>query len=618
MLCADLFFLLFGVFLVQLKDLRNSDNYYGKQLVTDSVYNSLALVTDLPIEKNKFIKCQLSIVGLKDKSTFEHVKGQCLAYFKKSELSRKIKSGQLLLIKSRFSEIEAPKNPFEFNYKNYLQSKQVYHTLFVDSNSFQFVNGSVHLNWLWKLGLNCKEFILTQLRNSALSPEAFAICAALITGYDDEIDKTVMDAFAHSGTLHVLSVSGLHTGLIYILLNFLGDLVDKKRKYKLSRFILITCFLWFFALITGFSAPVLRAVIMFNLLGAGNLFFRNHLKNQINILFFSAFILLVYNPFYIEDIGFLLSYLAVFGLLYFQPKMATLWKPEHKMVSYIWQSLCISFAATLSTLPITLYYFKQFPIWFFLCNLVVVPATFLILILAMFVLLKLKPIAVIINYLVSGLIWLIQLFNQKQIGYIDQIHFTKTDALFLTCLLILLSLFIESKSYKHLKTSFLVLICWQCFSIFDSFKTKQKNLLSVYQLKKESAISLKNKQSVFIYQSDTSKFNFSVKPHLISFNYPSIQPSVFNFINTSSGSILILHDNRSWPIGDFKEVSHLILLSDFNLSEKALKAFPKLKMIVVDGSNNRYTTAATEKLSRNFGIDFYNTKLSGAFIMSLP
>src|SRR6476620_11471941 len=140
----------------------------------------------------------------------------------------------------------------------------------------------------WQAGLSCKEFVLKSLKEGGLSAEAYGICAALLTGYDADIDSGIMEAFSHSGTLHVLSVSGLHTGLIYLVLSFLFDLADRRKNRKLLKFLFITFFLWGFALVAGFSAPVLRAVIMFNLLGFGKIFFRAGARHQVNILCVSA------------------------------------------------------------------------------------------------------------------------------------------------------------------------------------------------------------------------------------------------------------------------------------------------------------------------------------------
>jgi competence protein ComEC len=606
----------------------------------DSTLTFIAVVNDLPVQKKNSVKCELKLLVAKprDKSKehFEKSAGTVIAYFN-GLAAKQLEAGQTVLIKSALAEVPSPKNPFEFDYRNYLYNKQIYHIAFIDSTSFTTLKIGERLHPIWKLGLNCKKYVLTQLKNSELSQNAYGICSALITGYDDEIDKQVMESFSHSGTLHVLSVSGLHTGLIYMVLNFLFGFVDRKNKYKITRFILITVLLWLFALITGFSAPVLRAVIMFNLFGIGRIWFRGQSGHQLNILLVSAFILLSYNPFYILDVGFLLSYFALFGLIWFQPKFSKYWQPSNTFLSYVWQSVTASIAATISTLPITLLCFKQFPLWFLVCNIVVVPATFVLLMLAQFIVLKMNFVAIIINYLVSGLLWFINLFNNRNSGFIDNIHFTFFDTLLLSLLIILLSAALYYKSYKQLAVSFIVLICWQLCSLVISYKIKMSSLFTVYGIKHQSALSLKNKTNVLlsIYDSDltltssahhqivksahqiTSTYNFHIKPHLISFNYPNINNTEFNFIKYNKGSILILRHQNLMPELDYKQVRVLVITNNMRLHENDLQKFTNLHTIILDSSNNRFTALYTEKLSRKFGIGFYNVPKSGAYLLDL-
>jgi len=617
MISADLFLFLFGVLLVQQKDLIKQNDYYCNQVNTDTVITFTAIINDLPVEKEKFSKCDLKLLEIKKGKIFQKTGGTVYGYFKRSMARSDLKPGQIVLIKTNLLEVSPPKNPFEFDYKNYLYNKQIYHTAFMDSGAFAILPISSQLNPIWELGLKCKEFLLTRLKNSALNKNAYGICAALLTGYDDEIDKPVMEAFSHSGTLHVLSVSGLHTGLIYLALNFLFNFFDPKKKYKLSRFIFITLFLWFFALITGFSAPVLRAVLMFNLLGFGRIYFRARYKHQLNILLASAFMLLVYNPFYITDVGFLLSYFALFGLLYFQPKISAYWEPENKFVASIWQSAAASIAATISTLPITLFYFKQFPLWFFVCNVVVVPATFLLLILAVFVVFKINIIAILVNYVITGLIWFINLFNSKNFGFIDNIHFTFLDVFFLSLLIIILSTAFQYRSYKQFALSFILLITWQFFSLIDSYIVKNKSLLTVYSIKNESVVSVKNKTTVNLAEINSPVYNFNIKPHLNSFNYPNAKLTTFNVLKKNKQFVLYLNTPGYWPEIDLKEVTTLVLANNFNVTEQDLRDFQNLQTLVVDASNNNYMAARAEELCRNFNISFYNTKHSGAYLLAL-
>jgi competence protein ComEC len=617
LLLGDLFLFFFGARLVEENRIVKQELFYGNQFRADQENTLIAVLDELPVKKEKFIKCSVTVLKIKRDSGYVSARGRLISYIRRSSKDSLLKAGMVLLMRSNLLELQGPKNPGEFNYRNYLSNRQIHFTTFVDSGAYVPLPGPKVLNPVWETGLACKQYILEQLKKSPLSETSYAICAALLTGYDDEIDRSVMESFSHSGTLHVLSVSGLHTGLIYLALGFLFDLADRKRKYKLLRFFLISGVLWFFALITGFSSPVLRAVIMFNLLGLGRIFFRNDIRNQVNILCVSAFMLLCYDPFFITDVGFLLSYFALFGLIYFQPKLAAPWQPRQPAVNMLWQSITASVAATLSTLPLTLFYFKQFPLWFFVCNVVVVPATFVMLLLALLVVLKLSLAAVLINYLVDWLVSFIGLFNSERYGFIDRIDFNLMDAIYLSLLIVLASAALRARSYRLVVAGLCLLICWQVNAFLSSYTAKQQSGLSVYQAGRESARSLKNKSEALVNPLSPANYNYHIKPHVTSFNNASLSVRDFNYVRSGDQSVLVLHQPRHWPAADLKEITTLIIGNNFVLTEAELSGFQKLRCIVADGSNNTRTIQKTSELCRKFGIGFYDTKSSGAYLLSL-
>ena len=613
---ADVFlFILGGSFAINSQTKYNS-LFYGNFITNNQAQTFVGVIDDLPIEKEKFYKCSVKLLQVKTNSGYKDIKGQTICYIKKSLCKNVLIAGQTILFKSNISDVTPPLNPNEFDYKNYLNFKNIYHTFFIDSLCYQTIPNQHNLSSIWQLGLELKTKVINTLRQANLSPDAFAICAALITGYDDEISKTTITAFSKTGTLHVLSVSGLHTGLIILVLNFLFNILDSKKRYKLIRFIIITFSLWFFALLTGFSAPVLRAVIMFNLLGIGALFFRPSSKNQINILLVSAFILLVYNPLYITDIGFLLSYFALFGLLYFQPKISNLWQPSHYTLNLLWQSSSASLAATLSTLPITLYFFHQFPLWFLVCNIIVVPTTFVLLLLAFLLLLKLNFVSAIINFIMFWLIKFINLFSQAN-SSIELIDFTPIDVLFLSILIITITLALQKHSFRFTFTSLLIVVAWQLIGIFYSYESKTKSLICIYQLNKYSTVAVKNTHTVLVNQLDTSNYNFHIKPHFTSYNNPNILINNYNFINYKALNLLILNKPSHFPVVNFKIVTTLLIANNFKLKDDYLQNFTNLNQVVVDGSNTSYSINKIEKLCRKFGYTFYNTKQNGAYIINL-
>jgi competence protein ComEC len=617
MVLVDVFLLFYGFSLVAANNIRQNEHYYGNFIRYDSAITFIAVANDLPEQKNKFKKCELKVVEILGEKASIPVTGKLLAYIRNSQISKNIEAGTVVVIRGRPVIIPVPSNPFEFNYHAFMGYRQIYYSVFVDSGSVALLPVGSPLNPVWEFGLNCKKKILSRLRNGGLDNNAYSICSALLTGYDDEIDKSVMEAFSHSGTLHVLSVSGLHTGLIYLVLNFLFDQVDRRKRHKLARFFFITICLWSFALLTGFAAPVLRAVIMFNLLGLGRVYFRSNYRNQLNILLVSAFLLLSYNPFFIMDVGFQLSYTALGGLIYFQPKLGELFKPQSAFMASIWQSTTASVAATLSTLPITLFYFKQFPLWFIVCNIVVVPATFLILLLGVLVVFHVPLVAMVTNIIIYYLIEFIGLFNFSGIGFIDHLDFGAGDMLFLSVLIILASASLHHRSYRLASASLVLIIIWQFYSLAESANAKSLNLLTVYNVGKSTALSAKYGQNVKLSMSDTLQYSYHVKPHITSFNYPDVHKIRFNYCSLAAEQLLVLDKPGHWPDIDCNKITTIVLANNFRFLESDIRLFPSLKTLVADASNNSYSLEKLGQLSRKFGFAIYNTRAEGAFLQQL-
>jgi len=614
LLVIDLFLFFFALNLTQSSRLIDQTSHYSNYTKADTVL-WIAQVSDIPVIKPRSFKLNLKVLKIKNDTGYINCEGNVIAYVQKSELAKCIRPGNFILVKSMFLEVSGPQNPHAFDFKNYLAIHSIYHTSYVDSNSFSVLTNRASAS-IWQMGLAIKYNIIKRLGEVDLSENARAICSALITGFDDDIDKEVLESFSHSGTLHILSVSGLHVGLIFLVLNYILSLIDRNKKYKLLQLIFISICLWFFALITGFSAPVLRSVIMFNLLGLGNLYFRNKSANQINILAVSAFVLMLYNPLLVQDIGFLLSYSALFGILYFSPKIYKLYAPKNKVVENIWKSVVVSFSATITTLPITLLVFHQFPIWFAFANLIIVPLSFALLLLSFVALFKLSIISSIINFLTAFMINFISIFNADGWSFIDRIDFSFADAIYLTLTLFFITSLFLKRSYKYALSLLIVIIVWQLNSLANSYNAKTKNELVIYQVPRSSCVSIKHKLNTILSHQDPDHYSMSVKPNLISYNNTSITTNTFNFCKNSVANFLILNEKNKIP-GYFNySVTHL-LISNNAIPKQSFFDKLRLKVIIADGSNSYWALRKIEKLCEERRIHFHSTRDKGAFILPL-
>jgi len=199
----------------------------------------------------------------------------------------------------------------------------------------------------------------------------------LVLGQKQYLEPETKQAFAGVGAMHILAVSGLHVGLVFLLFNWLFKPLQKLPNGHIVQTVLVILVIVGYAAITGFSPSVTRASLMFALISVGNMLRR--VGDIYNTIFASAFLMLLYNPDLLFSIGFQLSYIAVLGIIFIYPKLFKCLAPKYWITVKLWSLLCLAIAAQLVTFPLGIYYFHQFPTYFFITNLIVIPAAFVLL-----------------------------------------------------------------------------------------------------------------------------------------------------------------------------------------------------------------------------------------------
>ena len=236
-----------------------------------------------------------------------------------------------------------------------------------------------------------------------------AVDEALIIGFRDKMSFDVMQSYAAAGVIHVLAVSGLHVAILFAMLQWLLSFMRRKKHGRIFQAILIVIIIWIFTLVTGASGSVIRAATMFT---ASPLAGRCKSASMYNILAGSALLILLFNPSLIMDVGFQLSYVAVIGITSLYPYVNNWLYRENALIDKIWKITAVSIAATVATLPLTSFYFNQFPTYFLIANLIVIPLSGIILQtgLALIVFQFIPPLAWLLGQLVFALTWIMNEF----------------------------------------------------------------------------------------------------------------------------------------------------------------------------------------------------------------
>jgi competence protein ComEC len=306
----------------------------------------------------------------------------------------------------------------------------------------------------------------------------------------------VYEDYAKAGAIHILAISGLHIGILLLILQFIMKPLLYFRYGKFVRLLMILCLLWSFAIIAGLSPSVVRAVTMFSLFAIVRGLKRT--SNSLNTLAVSAFILLLFRPGFCFDVGFQLSYAAVASIITVKPVLDKWWRIKHRIGNWFLDLFKVSIAAQIGVLPLSLYYFHQFPGLFFVTNMVVVPCLIVILGLGI-LMLVLIGVHQPPDLLIQILSWFIQIMNRfvewvssKEAFLFDQISFDLTALILSYLILFFLSIFYYKRTFKNL------MVLGGCILVFQVVVQQLPALTS----KNAFVIFHKSRYSVFGLQSN--------------------------------------------------------------------------------------------------------------------
>ncbi len=342
-----------------------------------------------PEEREKSYRAAARVISGLDSNLRETaLSGRIIVYWPKSRnnVSSLPQYGDILLVHNSAMNLPAAAFPGDFDLRGLMRYRDLGQQIFLSHSDWLKTGNRSYA--IFRLAYKLRSGLLKTLDAHFSRPVA-GLLASLLIGVKDHLEKEDIRAFTVSGTMHVLAVSGMHVGLIYIVLVFLLTGRTRLKKARLYQGILIISILWIYALITGLSPSVIRAALMFSIIHIGLSLFQRA-GQAMNALFAAAWLQLVIDPMNLMDLGFQLSYLAVMGILYLHPWMSLAWQPSNRLLRYAWQLCALSLAATLGTIPATLYHFGTFPLWFIPANLIIVPLSTLLICVAIGMLVLLK------------------------------------------------------------------------------------------------------------------------------------------------------------------------------------------------------------------------------------
>jgi competence protein ComEC len=594
-----------------------------------------ATILDI-IPKGKNFRLILKVQSIQTEETHP-VNGRLLAYLPIDSISQNLVIGDHILVKAYISKTQKALNPKAFDFSAYLHLQNIHYQTFINSESWTKTLEPISFSFK-KMAVQIQGQCLAILKKHLSGKNEQAVASALILGYKSGLDNELKSAYADTGAMHVLAVSGLHTGFIYLLVQYLLKLIPlRSLRWKIIKTVIIILCLWAFAFITGLSPSVLRSATMFSFVTVGLAI--NRQSSIYNTLAASAFCLLLFNPLLLFAPGFQLSYLAVAGIVYFHPFVYRLIFIKHKIVDYLWKLVGVSIAAQLSTFPLSLYYFHKVPLYFWLSGLIVVPAAAIILPLGLllFALDKVPFLGWVIGKLLNGIIWTMNsliFFLQGLPGtFLDGI-WTGPLVFLLICFAIVALIFIlEKKQAKWMIAGMSSLLLIAFNTIYSDWQSLGQKEVVIYYQKGETLIDLFDGKQSFTFctaKQDDSKIQYAVGNYR---GYKNIlKNSFFPAYTAQVKSGHFMYQNGHFQFGDIrfivindktilpakKQSCEFLILSDNpKCSLDDLQEAFDFEKIIIDGSNNRRAAMKWKEDCEERGVNCINIFETGAVIVPI-
>jgi len=583
-------------------------------------------LTSAPIEKTNSYLCKVDVLTFFDTS-WKPARGQAILYVQKDKDAAKLLFGDRLLVGTEFMSPERSLNPDAFDYAAYLKRQGIRATSYIPSGTWQVTDRNTSFS-IRREADRCRNYLLDVYRKFNIRGDEFAVLAALTLGYTDDLQPDLRASYSATGAMHILSVSGMHVGVIYVVMAFLLGFLNKSQRQRIFKALFIMAFLWMYAFVTGLSPAVIRATLMFSFVALATCFER---KSQIyNTIFMSMFLMLLYNPNFLFDVGFQLSYSAVLSILFFQPIVDKIYKPTGKINRFVWEIFSVSIAAQLGTTPFTLYYFQQFPNYFLLTNFIAIPLSSLVIYLAI-ALLSVSFIPYFSVAVAFALKWSLWLLNfiivtiQNLPHSVWHISFDIKQTIVIFLAIFCLSGYYFTKRFTPLFVGLLSVLMACIFSLQVNYQTLTSKRMIVYAGRKNTHVNFINRNKNYVYSTDSTEVERIAKTFWQ--NQKLEKPAFIQNTNWFQDGfacyegcrILILTEEflarkiTSLPL----EVDYLIIGNRLKPKIEQLLDCVHPRKVIVDKSISNWYTENIKQTCKDRQIAFYSVAEHGAYVLNI-
>lgn len=610
-----LVFFSIGITTTLLHDESLHQNHYTQSESNfDKDQNIQLIIREKLKNSSKYNRYFAEVVSIENQGTC----GKILLNIKKDSIETTLSVGNQLLVYDQLQKHFKPNNPNQFDYGKYLEIKGVHAQIYTDPTAVKI--GSKIEKGITFYTANFRNTIIQNLAKSGFKKEELAVVTALILGQQQDISPEVLRDYQYAGAVHILSVSGLHVGFILLFISFLLQPIPNTTLGNTSRLLLTIVSLWLFAFVAGLAPSVVRSTVMFSFIAIGM-----HLKrenNSFHTAIVSLFLILLFEPMFLFDIGFQLSYLAVFFILWLQPLLDKVWQPRNKVLGYFWSILTVSFAAQIGTLPLSIYYFHQFPGLFFITNLVLIP--FLSAIMALGTLLMILAYFNWIPELLSKTVEILITLTNTIISKIAAIesfvlqNIPLSFSMMLIGYLLIISwtIWIEKPKFNKLLFALGSVLLFQTILFTTKWNSENNREFVVFNVMKKSIIAIKNGSAIALYTSEEIAKNSFEERMLQTYataKYSKIEvikPIVNTFLFAHK-KILLIDSTSAYKTSIQPDI--VILSQSPKVNLERLLEIQKPELIIADASNYKSYIALWKRTCLKRKIPFHSTYEKGFY-----
>jgi competence protein ComEC len=583
------------------------------------------VITRFAEEKARTFRTEITLRSIRTDVGWQQCDETILLYLPKD--GRIIEYGDVILVGSSPSIIPPPANPGEFDFKRFMAFKGIYYQDFLRNDSVVFLGKDPPNTFLYHAIL-VRQWADKKIKSVVNGEREKATATALVLGVTDGLDSELLQSYASTGALHVLAVSGLHVSIIYWIILLVLKPLNRTRPLKWLLAFISVFILWSYAFVTGWSPSVLRAVMMFTFIAFSRPWRQS--TNVYNTLASSMFCLLLYDPFFIMSVGFQLSYLAVFGIVFLQPRLYSIWEPRNRLVDETWKLSSVSIAAQIATLPIGLYYFHQFPNYFLPANLVVIPVSFVVLVsgLGVSAFAFFQPLMDLLGWVLTWSVrlmnYLVVMFGDLPYSVINGIYMDQWQAILLAILIVTVVLLFIQKSFFWLTTSLVATLCFSALQWRHFVLDVNSDVVRIYSVPGQMIVDrIRNGESYVIADSsvldDWAKVSRYVEPSWVRAGVSLNSGRAFERTLLGKGwSAWMWHGASFIRVTDRDHLlpicaATFLIISNNSVASLASLEKVKCEKIIVDSSNSLYFAERLRNEARELGIALWSVPHEGAF-----